>query len=76
MIFIYIIGGLICLALGIWFIDRREKLVHEKDKIKDLRKDIDEANRQLDDLHLQLKQMDEPIKKANHICSQILSYRK
>ncbi|MBS5113441.1 MAG: hypothetical protein KHZ15_12260 [Coprobacillus cateniformis] len=76
MIFIYIIGGLIFLALAIYLLDKREKMAREIKIIKEYRQDIDEMNNELDELQTQLDQMNEPLSRLNEISKKILSYMK
>ena len=76
MIFIYIIGGLIFLALAIYLLDKREKMAREIKIIKEYRQYIDDMNNELYDLQTQLDQMNEPLSRLNEISKKILSYMK
>ncbi len=76
MIVIYIIGGILLLALAIYFLDRREKMAHEIKEIKAYKSEIDATNQELDELIEQLESMNEPLSKVNQISKKILSYMK
>ncbi len=76
MIVIYIIGGILLLALTIYFLDRREKMTHEIKEIKAYKSEIDATNQELDELIEQLESMNEPLSKVNQISKKILSYMK
>ena len=76
MIVIYIIGGILLLALAIYFLDRREKMTHEIKEIKAYKSERDATNQELDELIEQLESMNEPLSKVNQISKKILSYMK
>ena len=76
MIILYIIGGLFCLILAVYWLDRREKMSAKIKEIKRQKKEIENMNHQLDEFQYQLDLMDESIHKAHDICSQILFYMK
>ena len=76
MIVIYIIGGILLLALAIYFLDRREKMTHEIKEIKAYKSEIDATNQERDELIEQLESMNEPLSKVNQISKKILSYMK
>ena len=64
---IYIILGIICLGLSIYFIDKREKMKLNIRRIKDSKQQIVDLNNQLDDVIQQLDELEEPLSKVSQI---------
>lgn len=76
MIFLYIIGGLICIVIAIVLLDRREKLGHEMKNLKSYQNDIHTMNEELDALSDELEQFNKPLSKLNEISQKILKFMK
>lgn len=76
MIILYIIGGLFCLILAVYWLDYREKISKKIKGIKETKREIQELNSQLDEVQYQLNLIDEPIQKLHDISTQILFYMK
>ncbi len=69
MTFIYIIFGLIFLALAVFLLDYRDKLTKNIKLIKDYKNEVDHLNQQLDEVYETLKSLDEPLSKISRFAS-------
>lgn len=76
MTFIYIIGGLLCLLLAVFFIDRREKMNREIKHIREYRQVIEQTNHDLDEVITELESLQDPLSKLNDFSKKVLSYMK
>lgn len=76
MIFLYIIGGLLCIVIAIFLLDRREKMGHDIKKMKSYQNDIDTINSDLDALSNELDSLHEPLSKVNEVSQKILKFMK
>ncbi len=73
MVFLYIIGAIICLLFIIYFMSKVENVEYEKKKIGDLRRQVEETNQMLDEVQEQLNQNEQTIVKLHTISKGILS---
>lgn len=76
MIFLYIIGGLLCMIIAIFLLDRREKMGHEIKNLKSYQNDIREINEDLDALSNELNSFQKPLSKLNDVSQKILKFMK
>lgn len=74
MIVIYIIGGLLFLILAVYLLDKREKMSHDIKTFKQKKLDIDNTNKELDELQSLLDAIDEPLVKVNEFSKKALKF--
>ncbi|MCD7949158.1 MAG: hypothetical protein LUG12_02705 [Erysipelotrichaceae bacterium] len=72
MTFVYIILGIVFIALAIFFLDYRERMTKNIKLIKDYKNEVENLNKQIDEVSHTLKSMEEPLSKISSTSQKIL----
>lgn len=72
MSILYIILGIVLIALAIYFLDRFDKVPQKTKEIKEKKNDIEALNQQLDDLTLQLRSINDMFTKVEKTLGKFL----